>query len=397
MPRVQYVWSTALQAAADQLPANIGRSSIVHDLVFALDLVENAVQPDQHLGSRDRQPRGRVICPDLIYASFASLEKYHDKAYVEYLLATSDQSTTSDDEAGSKRKRRRTELHGLEHDCPTFDALPQYACLVAASTMTACQLLAEGESDITINWDGGRHHAMRNRASGFCYVADAVLGIMLLSKKGEAKGRKGRPRILYLDLDLHYGDGVAQAFLSPRRYAINGGQPRPPQVLTLSIHHRSPVFFPPSPYSDLPAENTTHPFTLSIPLSAYPSRMTYAAIWPSVERIRHSFNPDYVVLQLGVDGLARDPIGQFGSWSVDGEGGVLWCVEQVKAWDKPLCVLGGGGYNHADSARAWARSTAVLLGREISSNTPVPEHDHWPEYGPSFTLEVSEGRSLRCG
>ena len=232
--------------------------------------------------------------------------------------------------------------------------------------MTACHLLATGAADITINWDGGRHHALRNRASGFCYVADIVLGIMRLVKYGTSKTRKGRPRIMYLDLDLHYGDGVAQAFLSPTTYPsiIPDGKkpPRPPNVLTLSIHHAAPDFFPPSSkYSSIPSKDTGHPFTLSIPLRSYPSSKTYASVWRSVESVKDAFDPDYVVLQRGVDGLPGDRVGQYGNWSIDRPGGVRWYVEQVKNWDVPLCVLGGGGYDHANAARAWAVATAALV------------------------------------
>ena len=224
---------------------------------------------------------------------------------------------------------------------------------------------------------------MRNQASGFCYVADIVLGIVLLSKEGRPKLRSSifddvspeasilnrvrRPRIMYLDLDLHYGDGVASAFLSPHHYIHPippGKRPaKPPQILTLSLHHHSPGFFPPpSIHSGLPDPDTPNPFTLSIPLDAYPSSSTYARLWKScVEPIKKGFDPDYIVLQLGMDGLPGDPIGMYGAWSLHGEGGVGWCVDQVKNWDIPTCVLGGGGYNHPNTARAWSAVTSILV------------------------------------
>lgn len=40
----------------------------------------------------------------------------------------------------------------------------------------------------------------RDEASGFCYVNDAVLGILRLREKHE--------RVLYVDVDLHHGDGA---------------------------------------------------------------------------------------------------------------------------------------------------------------------------------------------
>lgn len=44
---------------------------------------------------------------------------------------------------------------------------------------------------------------------GFCYVNDLVLAILELLKY--------HARVLYLDLDVHHGDGVEEAFLTSDR------------------------------------------------------------------------------------------------------------------------------------------------------------------------------------
>ena len=46
---------------------------------------------------------------------------------------------------------------------------------------------------------GGLHHAKKFEASGFCYVNDIVLGILELLKH--------HPRVLYIDIDIHHGEG----------------------------------------------------------------------------------------------------------------------------------------------------------------------------------------------
>jgi histone deacetylase 1/2 len=66
------------------------------------------------------------------------------------------------------------------------------------------QKLASGQYDVAINWAGGLHHAKRSEASGFCYVNDLVLGILELLKT--------HARVLYIDIDVHHGDGVEEAF-----------------------------------------------------------------------------------------------------------------------------------------------------------------------------------------
>ena len=46
----------------------------------------------------------------------------------------------------------------------------------------------------------------RDEASGFCYVNDIVLGILKLREKFN--------RVLYVDIDLHHGDGNIVSHLS---------------------------------------------------------------------------------------------------------------------------------------------------------------------------------------
>lgn len=60
------------------------------------------------------------------------------------------------------------------------------------------------------------HHAKCGEASGFCYVNDIVLAILELLKYHK--------RVLYIDIDVHHGDGVEQAFYSTDR------------VMTVSFH-----------------------------------------------------------------------------------------------------------------------------------------------------------------
>jgi acetoin utilization deacetylase AcuC-like enzyme len=64
--------------------------------------------------------------------------------------------------------------------------------------------LIKGDSEIAFNWAGGMHHAKRAEASGFCYVNDIVLAILELLKHYQ--------RVLYVDIDIHHGDGVEEAF-----------------------------------------------------------------------------------------------------------------------------------------------------------------------------------------
>jgi len=188
---------------------------------------------------------------------------------------------------------------------------------------------------------------------------------------------------MYLDLDVHYGDGVAGAF---RGAGARG------QVLTLSIHHAARGFFPPSEHSALPdpSSNLFDPFTLSLPLHAGASSATFMRVWKAIARIHTAFAPDYIVLQCGVDGLAGDPIGAW-NWSLGGEGGLVWFVRRVLDSSAKVLLLGGGGYSPVNTARAWALLTSVACGAPLALDTPIPTHAGFPMYAPSFTLDVPAG------
>jgi histone deacetylase 8 len=89
---------------------------------------------------------------------------------------------------------------------------------------------------------------------------------------------------------------------------------------------------------------TIDPFTLSIPLRQGASNATVARIWPIVERVKDAFEPDVIVVQCGVDGLAHDPYAIW-NWSIggDGEGSMGWCLGRIVGeWRGRKILLGGG-------------------------------------------------------
>lgn len=176
-----------------------------------------------------------------------------------------------------------------------------------------------------------------------------------------------KPRVMYLDLDVHFGDAPAAAFKHPYRYsfpptAAQKRQPKP-QVMTVSVHHHSPGFFPSTADAGLTSSTSLTPCTISVPLARGASAPTYARIWRScIEPLRTAFKPDYVVLLLGMDALAGDKLVEgAANWSTRGEGGVAWCIERVMEWGCKLLVLGGGGYHRANTARGWAIITSTLV------------------------------------
>ncbi|KAF9048306.1 Arginase/deacetylase [Hymenopellis radicata] len=316
---------------------------LVHSLVASLGLLKKV----------------QVVKP--LPATLQDLAEYHSSDYLDALLnpALSTAST-----------------HGLDHDCPVFPNLPLYVQLVAGATLTAVKALQF--TDIAISWEGGRHHAQKSSASGYCYVADCVLAILAMRRVKEVHG--ARPRVMYIDLDLHFSDGVSQAF-----YKQNS-------LLTLSIHHTSPGFFPVTPLATLQHPDQEgdafDPFTLSIPLLRGASAATYLHVFPLVQRVAEIFAPTHIVVQCGVDALAEDP---HANNELPGSLG-FYVHNILHTFPGKKLLLGGGGYNSANAARAWTYLTSIALAEPLACDTNVPyEHPFFPLYSPSFTLEISTG------
>ncbi|KAF8009462.1 hypothetical protein BT93_J0452 [Corymbia citriodora subsp. variegata] len=114
--------------------------------------------------------------------------------------------------------------YNLGEDCPVFENLFEFCQIYAGGTIDAARRLNNQLCDIAINWAGGLHHAKKCEASGFCYINDLVLGILELLKY--------HARVLYIDIDVHHGDGVEEAFYFTDR------------VMTVSFHKFGDMFFP---------------------------------------------------------------------------------------------------------------------------------------------------------
>ncbi|KAH0834910.1 hypothetical protein J3R83DRAFT_10558 [Lanmaoa asiatica] len=354
---------------SSRLPSNKNRSLLVHSLVSAFGLQSLAQAPDGQKCIKFLRPRK---------ATSKELLVYHTRSYLDYAL---NPSNDYDDLS-------QVAEFGLEDDCPPFYGMHEYIPLVAGATLTAVDAIKDNSCDVAVCWDGGRHHAQKCYASGFCYVADCVLAILALRRipPSPSSVPPRRSRVMYLDLDLHFSDAVSHAFHNPSSTAVS-------QVLTLSVHYAAPGFFPLSSLSAFPNPEDTSfdPFTLSLPLQRGASCRTFARVWPIIERIKDTFQPDFIVVQCGVDGLAGDPMATW-NWSIGGPGSLGWCIDTiVQHWSGKKLLLGGGGYNSPNAARAWAFLTSVVAGRPLSLDAEIPDHHAFPLYQPSFTLDVPAG------
>ncbi|UCG11156.1 MAG: acetoin utilization protein AcuC [Deltaproteobacteria bacterium] len=249
-------------------------------------------------------------------------------------------------------------------DNPIFAGLYDWSLLVTGATLECIHQVSLEGRQIAFNISGGLHHALRSRASGFCYLNDPVIGIAKMVQDGL--------RVVYLDLDVHHGDGVESAFYHSD------------QVLTISIHQHGHTLFPGTGFPDELGQGSGRGYAVNVPLAPGTDDDLY--LWAFAEVVPplvHAFRPDVLVTQLGVDTLTSDPLASL-DLSIDGFSRL---VEEIKSWKFKWVALGGGGYNIMNVARAWASAWAIMKGVRLPAALPeafVGQHKR--ELGASLTL-----------
>lgn len=188
------------------------------------------------------------------------------------------------------------------------------------------------------------------------------------------------PRVLYIDIDIHHGDGVQEAFYNTNR------------VLTVSFHKYSPDFFPGTGHIDELGHALGKNFSLNVPLQDGIDNESYVALFKSImEPTIQTYRPSAIVLQCGADSLGADRLGCFNlSIAAHGE-----CVRFIKSFALPMIVLGGGGYTIKNVSRCWTYETAVLLGQEQDLPNALPSTPYDDFFAPDWKLhpELSAGRN----
>ena len=254
-------------------------------------------------------------------------------------------------------------------DCPVFRGLFDFCQISAGGSVAGAMKLNRGDCDVAINWSGGLHHAKKGEASGFCYVNDIVLGILELLKVHE--------RVLYIDIDIHHGDGVEEAFYTT------------PRVMTFSLHKYGDFFFPGTGGVADTGAGLGEYHAVNFPLRDGITDVLYEAIFrPVVAAIMETYRPGAVLIQCGADSLAGDRLGSF-NLTLTGHGR---CVEYVRSFGLPTLVVGGGGYTPRNVARCWTNETAVCLGVRIPNELPYT--DDLEYFSPDFFLQIAPSPTL---
>ncbi len=262
------------------------------------------------------------------------LETFHTAAYLEGLQRAGE---------GTIDPRDALALSLGTPDCPMFRGMYEYVALAAGGTLTGARAILSGQADVCFNPSGGFHHAQPGNAAGFCYVNDIVLAAMELANAGK--------RVLFLDIDVHHCDGVQDAFFDRR------------DVMTMSLHESGRTLFPGTGFEDEIGVGEGRGYTVNFPL---PVGM-YDAVYERVFRdgampLIHAFNPDVIVLELGMDALAGDPLAHL---HLTNNIHAL-ITEKILGLGRPVLATGGGGYHIENTVRGWALCWSVLCGEHSS-------------------------------
>jgi len=297
-------------------PLRVARVSTVMDLARALDWLP----PGRYRASPRAKP--------------AALTGWHSPAYIAALQAA--------EATGQVSPETRARHHIGTTANPLFPQIYSRPATGAGGVMLAATLLAAAKGGAVHVPGGGTHHGLPDRANGFCYLNDPVLGIRTLLGAGMG-------RIAYVDIDAHHPDGVELAF---------AGDPR---VLMISVHEENRWPFT----GALTDSGCGNAYNLPVPRGFNDTEMQ-AVLHDLILPRTATHRPDVIVLQAGADALTEDPLSRL-CLSNTAHRAVLTAL---RALSPRLLLLGGGGYNPWSVARCWTGLWAALAGYEVPDVLP---------------------------
>jgi acetoin utilization protein AcuC len=271
--------------------------------------------------------------------------------------------------------------HGLgTDDNPCFPSMHHAAAHVVGASVEACRQVWSGESLHSANITGGLHHAMPDRASGFCIYNDVAVGIQSLLDQGARK-------VAYVDVDVHHGDGVERIFWND------------PRVLTISLHETGQVLFPgtgfPTDLGGPDAKGSAVNVALPPGTADAGWLRAFHAIVPPLLR---EFGPEVLVTQHGCDSHIEDPLAHL-MLTVDGQRAAYLALHDLahEVANGRWVVTGGGGYALVEVVpRAWSHLLAIVSGSPLDPRTDTPAG--WREYvaselGRTAPHRMTDGRN----
>jgi acetoin utilization protein AcuC len=303
-------------------PLKPRRLALTRDLCTAYQLLDPAVSA--------------VITPPM--APLEAVLAVHSRSYIEVIRQLSEGLDVPD-----------MERYGFgPGDNPPFPGMWDASMLYSGGSLAAAEWVISGQGRCAFNPGGGLHHAMSDRAAGFCTLNDPAIAIRWLLERCE--------RVAYIDIDAHHGDGVQAAFYDD------------PRVLTVSYHETGETLYPQTGFPVETGSGAGRGYSVNVPLFAGTTDEIYLwAFQEVVPPLMAAFQPDIVVAQLGCDSHFQDPLSHL-SLSL---GGYRELVRVIDSLCGRWVALGGGGYNIDTVPRAWTLAYAVIAQQDLPDAIPA--------------------------
>jgi acetoin utilization protein AcuC len=247
-------------------------------------------------------------------------------------------------------------------DDPPFPGMHDAAAAVAGGSLRAMEAILSGAAIHAFHPGGGLHHAMPSRASGFCIYNDPALAI--------AKARQAGLRVLYIDLDVHHGDGVQEIHWHD------------PGVLTVSFHESGRYLFPGTGSVAEVGDGAAAGSAVNVPFEpGTGERAWLSAVETLLPELAAAFGPDIVVSQHGCDTHASDPLAHL-NVTTTAMGVAARLVDAIAhRWaGGRWLATGGGGYGvYRVVPRAWAQVWLAGAHLEVPDQLPAEWRDRWAD------------------
>lgn len=246
-------------------------------------------------------------------------------------------------------------------DDPPFEGMHEAGAAVAGGSIRATEAILRGETDHAFHPGGGLHHAMRDRASGFCIYDDPALAI--------AWARDAGRRVLYLDFDVHHGDGVQ---------AIHYDDPG---VLTLSFHESGRYLFPGTGSVGELGRREATGTSVNMPFEPPAGEAAWrTAVERLVPAVAAAFGPSFIVSQHGADSHAWDPLAHLRVTTTAMAAAARTTDRVAHRYPKDGAWLstGGGGYDaYRVVPRTWSLVWLAGAHRDAPEHTPIAWRERW--------------------
>jgi len=239
-------------------------------------------------------------------------------------------------------------------DNPIFRDMHEAGALVVGASIAAAEAVLDGRVAHAFNAAGGLHHAMPSRASGFCVYDDPAAAIAWMLARGVE-------RVVYVDVDVHHGDGVQEIFYAD------------PRVLTISIHESGEYLFPGTGFVNERGEGDAEGTKVNVPLHPGTGDEAWLeAFREIVPPLVRRWKPDVLVTQLGCDTHASDPLAHLRlTTTAYREAAKMLHDLAHEAAGGRWVATGGGGYQWARVVpRAWTLYFAQMAEVELPDHLP---------------------------